>query len=69
MAVRNALVVSDGGAATITVTLVNNGTETDVLTEARIGDQTAVFVGGPVEIAPDAEGGDRWRLRAHRARR
>ena len=53
MAVRNALVVSDGGAASITVTLVNNGLETDVLNEAKIGDQTAVFVGGPVEIAPD----------------
>jgi hypothetical protein len=53
MAVRNALVVSDGGAASITVTLVNNGAETDVLTEARIGEQTAAFVGGPVEIAPD----------------
>ncbi len=51
MAVRNALVVSDGGAASITVTLVNNGDETDVLTEARIGEQTAAFVGGPVEIA------------------
>ena len=53
LAVRNALVVSDGGAASITVTLVNNGTDTDLLTEAKIGDQTAVFVGGPVEIAPD----------------
>jgi hypothetical protein len=53
MAVRNALVVSDGGAASITVTLVNNGLETDVLNEAKIGDQTAAFVGGPVEIAPD----------------
>lgn len=52
LAVRNALVVSDGGAASITVTLVNNGAETDVLTEARIGEQTAAFVGGPVEIAP-----------------
>ena len=55
LAVRNALVVSDGGAASITVTLVNNGADTDVLTEAKIGDQTAVFVGGPVEIAPDAK--------------
>jgi copper(I)-binding protein len=53
MAVRNALVVSDGGAASIIVTLVNNGPETDLLTEAKIGDQTAAFVGGPVEIAPD----------------
>lgn len=53
MAVRNALVVSDGGAASISVTLVNNGLETDVLNEAKIGDQTAVFVGGPVEIAAD----------------
>ncbi len=53
MAVRNALVVSDGGAASITVSLINNGPETDVLTEAKIGDQTAVFVGGPVEIAPN----------------
>ncbi len=52
LAVRNALVVSDGGAASITVTLVNNGAETDVLNEAKIGDQTAAFVGGPVEIAP-----------------
>jgi hypothetical protein len=54
IAVRNALVVSDGGAASITVTLVNNSAEADVLTEARIGDQTAAFVGGPFEIAPDA---------------
>lgn len=52
LAVRNALVVSDGGAASITVTLVNNGPETDVLNEATIGDQAASFVGGPVEIAP-----------------
>lgn len=52
LSVRNALVVSDGGAASITVTLVNNGAETDVLTEAKIGDQTAAFLGGPVEIAP-----------------
>ncbi|MEO8556458.1 MAG: hypothetical protein ABI474_07280 [Actinomycetota bacterium] len=53
VAVRNALVVSDGGPASITVTVVNNGAEADLLTEARIGDQTAVFVGGPVELAPD----------------
>ena len=52
LAVRNALVVSDGGPASITVTLVNNGAEADLLTEAKIGDQTAVFVGGPVELAP-----------------
>lgn len=55
IAVRGALVVSDGGAASITVSLVNNGSEADVLTEARIGDQTATFVGGPVEIAPGAK--------------
>ena len=52
MAVRNALVVSDGGVAAITVTLVNNGDETDVLSEAKIGEQTATLVSGPVEIAP-----------------
>jgi hypothetical protein len=52
LAVRNALIVSDGGPASITVTLINNGTEADLLTEAKIGDQTAVFVGGPVELAP-----------------
>lgn len=51
IAVRNALVVSDGGPASITVTLVNNTPQADVLTEAKIGEQTAVFVGGPVEVA------------------
>lgn len=54
IAVRNALIVSDGGAASITVTLVNNGSTADVLTEAKIGDQTAAFVGGPIELAPGA---------------
>ena len=63
VAVRNALVVSDGGAASITVTLVNNGSDADVLTEAKIGEQTASFVGGPVEIAP-GEGRDRRRVGA-----
>ncbi len=52
IAVRNALVVSDGGPASITVTMVNNTPEAEVLSEARIGDQTAVFVGGPVELGP-----------------
>jgi hypothetical protein len=52
LAVRNALVVSDGGPASVTVTLVNNTEAADVLTEARIGDQTAVFVGGRVELPP-----------------
>ncbi|MCZ3386671.1 MAG: hypothetical protein LH630_06835 [Actinomycetia bacterium] len=52
LAVRNALVVSDGGAASLTVTLVNNSDEADVLTEATIGDQPATFVGGAVEIGP-----------------
>lgn len=52
LAIRNALVVSDGGAASITVTLVNNGLETEVLTEAKIGEQPAALLGGPVEVAP-----------------
>jgi hypothetical protein len=52
IAVRNAIVVSDGGPASITVTLINNGAEAELLSEARIGDQTAVFVGGPVELVP-----------------
>jgi len=51
--VRNALVVGGESAASITVTLANHGTEGDVLTEARVNDQVASFVGGPFEIAPD----------------
>ena len=52
LAVRNALVVSDGGAASVTVTIVNHGDTADVLTEARVGDTVAAFVGGPFEIPP-----------------
>ena len=53
IAVRNALVVSDGGPASITVSLINNSDEADVLTEAKIAEQPAVFAGDAVELAPD----------------
>ena len=52
IAVRNALVVSDGNAASITVTLVNHTDTADVLTEAKVNDAVATFAGGPFEIAP-----------------
>jgi hypothetical protein len=52
LAVRNALVVSDGGAASATVTVVNHGSEPDVLTQIKINDQVAVFAGGPFQVTP-----------------
>jgi hypothetical protein len=52
LAVRNALVVSNGGAASVTVTVVNHGSESDVLSEIKVNDQVASFVGGPFEIPP-----------------
>jgi hypothetical protein len=52
LAVRNALVVSNGGAASVTVTVVNHGSDTDVLSEIKVNDQVASFVGGPFEIPP-----------------
>ena len=53
IAVRNALVVSNGEAAAVTTTLVNHSDESDVLTEVRVNDQVASFVGGPFEIPPN----------------
>jgi len=53
IAVRNALVVSGGDAASVTVTLVNHSDEAEVLTEVRVNDQVAAFVGGPFEIVPN----------------
>ena len=54
IAVRNALVVSTGEAASVTVTLVNHSDEAEVLTEARVNGEVASFVGGPFEIAPNS---------------
>ena len=53
LAVRNALVVSNGGAASVTVTVVNHGSESDVLNEVKVNGQVATFVGGPFEIPPN----------------
>jgi hypothetical protein len=53
IAVRNALVVSSGEAAAVTVTLVNHSDEAEVLTEVRVNGQVASFVGGPFEIPPN----------------
>jgi hypothetical protein len=53
LAVRNALVVSNGAAASVTVTVVNHSDTADVLTEVRVNDQVASFVGGPFEIPPN----------------
>jgi hypothetical protein len=52
IAVRNALVVSDGGAASLTVTLVNNGSDTDLLSEALLNGQPFELLGGPFELPP-----------------
>jgi hypothetical protein len=52
LAVRNALVVSDGGAASVTLSVVNHGTESDVLNQIKVNDQVAVFAGGPFEVLP-----------------
>ena len=53
IAIRNALVVSNGEAASVTVTLVNHSDEAEVLTEARVNGEVASFVGGPFEIPPN----------------
>jgi hypothetical protein len=53
LAVRNALVVSNGGAASVTVTVVNHSDDTDVLSEIKVNDKVASFVGGPFEIPPN----------------
>lgn len=53
IAVRGALVVSSGDAASVTVRLVNHSDEAEVLTEIRVNDQVASFVGGPFEIPPN----------------
>lgn len=52
LAVRNALVVSDGGAASVTLSVVNHGSESDVLNQVKVNDQVAVFAGGPFEVPP-----------------
>jgi hypothetical protein len=52
LAVRNALVVSNGGAASVTVSVINHTGESDVLSELRVNDKGATFVGGPFEVAP-----------------
>lgn len=53
MAVRNALVVSFGEDASLTLTLVNHAAEGDVLQEAVVGETPVEIDGGPVEVAPD----------------
>jgi hypothetical protein len=53
LAVRNALIVSDGGAASVTVTLINNGVETDLLSEVLVNEQPAELLGGPFELPPN----------------
>ena len=55
IAIRNAIVVSDGGAASLTASIINHGAAADVLTEARINGEVAVFAGGPFEVAPGAK--------------
>ena len=52
LAVRNALVVSDGGAAAATVSVVNHGSEPDVLNSISINGNVATFAGGPFEVTP-----------------
>jgi len=52
LAVRNALVVSDGGAASVTLTVVNHASESDLLHQIKVNGQVAVFAGGPFEIPP-----------------
>jgi hypothetical protein len=52
LAVRNALVVSNGGAASATVTVVNHTDEPDTLNQISINGNVATFVGGPFEVAP-----------------
>jgi len=53
IAVRNALVVSNGDAASVTVRLVNHSDDAEVLTEVRVNGEVASFVGGPFEIPPN----------------
>ena len=53
MAVRNALVVSFGEDASLTLTLVNNATEGDVLQQAVVGETPVEIDGGPIEVAPN----------------
>jgi hypothetical protein len=53
MAVRNALVVSFGEDASLSLTLVNHASEGDVLQQAVVGETPVEIDGGPVEIAPD----------------
>ncbi|MFL6182211.1 MAG: hypothetical protein ACJ73J_07850 [Actinomycetes bacterium] len=55
LAVRNALVVSNGSAASVTVSVVNHSDETDVLSEIKVNDKVAAFVGGPFEIPPKGQ--------------
>jgi copper(I)-binding protein len=52
IAVRNAYVTPIDTNAALTVTLVNNGTETDTLSSATIGD-AKVDTGGPVALPPN----------------
>ncbi len=53
MAVRNALVVSFGEDASLTLTLVNNAAEGDVLQQAVVGETPVEIDGGPIEVAPN----------------
>ncbi|HEX5017825.1 MAG TPA: hypothetical protein VFX15_09600 [Actinomycetes bacterium] len=52
LAIRNALVVSNAGAASATVTVVNHGSEPDVLQSISINGNVATFAGGPFDVAP-----------------
>lgn len=53
IAVRNALVVSFGETASLTLTLVNNGSEGDVLEQAVVGETPVDIAGSPIELAPE----------------
>lgn len=53
MAVRNALVVSFGEDASLTLTLVNNAAEGDVLQQAVVGETPVEIDGGPIAVAPN----------------
>jgi hypothetical protein len=52
VAIRNAVVVSEGGPAALVVTLVNNTDDAEVLESASIDGEQVLFPGGPVDLPP-----------------